>query len=150
GGAARAVVYALAEASLASLVIVNRTLERAQKLAEQVKRRYEGVAIEARGELKAGLPYDLLVNCTSIGMRHGPMEGRLPLAKNLIQRHALVYDLVYNPPETPLLREARERGARALGGLPMLIYQGAIAFELWMGREAPLKVMFEVARKALS
>ena len=56
---------------------------------------------------------------------------------------------MYNPLETPLLREARKAGARTLGGLPMLVYQGAEAFQLWTGREAPLQVMFGAARQAL-
>jgi shikimate dehydrogenase len=62
----------------------------------------------------------------------------------------LVYDLVYLPAETTLMTEAVARGARALGGLPMLIYQGAVSFHLWTGREAPVDVMFEAAREALS
>jgi shikimate dehydrogenase len=61
----------------------------------------------------------------------------------------LVYDLVYNPPKTPLLRIAREAGANTIGGLPMLIYQGAASFKLWTGREAPLDIMFSAARQAL-
>jgi shikimate dehydrogenase len=61
----------------------------------------------------------------------------------------LVYDLVYWPAETALLAAARERGARILGGLPMLIYQGAASLKLWTGRDAPLDVMFKAARAAL-
>jgi shikimate dehydrogenase len=61
----------------------------------------------------------------------------------------LVYDLVYLPAETTLMTEALSRGARALGGLPMLVYQGAASFRLWTGQEAPVGVMFEAARKEL-
>ena len=61
-----------------------------------------------------------------------------------------VYDLVYLPAETPLLTAARQRGARTLGGLPMLVYQGAASLNLWTGREAPVDIMFEAAREALS
>jgi shikimate dehydrogenase len=61
----------------------------------------------------------------------------------------LVYDLVYNPIETPLLREAKRVGSRTLGGFPMLIYQGAASFELWTGKEAPVEVMLAAARQAL-
>jgi shikimate dehydrogenase len=61
----------------------------------------------------------------------------------------LVYDLVYVPAETGLMAAARQRGARVIGGLPMLIYQGAASFQLWTGREAPVDVMFSAAREAL-
>jgi shikimate dehydrogenase len=61
----------------------------------------------------------------------------------------LVYDLIYLPSETPLLAAAKARGARVVGGLPMLIYQGAASFQLWTGREAPIEVMFDAARGAL-
>ena len=150
GGAGRAVAYALVEAGVTSLVIVNRTLERAEALAEQLRCRIKGVVIEARREAQAGIEYDLLVNCTSIGMKHSSMEGCLPAPVEFIRRRALIYDLVYNPPETPLLKAAKELGAKTVGGLKMLIYQGAISFELWTGRQAPLGIMIEAASKELS
>ena len=68
---------------------------------------------------------------------------------DLIHSRMLVYDLVYHPPETSLMAAARKRGARVLGGLPMLVYQGAASFTLWTGQEAPLEVMFEAARGGL-
>jgi shikimate dehydrogenase len=93
---------------------------------------------------------ELIVNCTSMGMLHSPQESLSPLASDLIPPSALVYDLVYNPPETPLLRAARAAGARTLGGLPMLVYQGAAAFRLWTGLEPPVDLMLDVARRALA
>jgi shikimate 5-dehydrogenase len=92
---------------------------------------------------------DLLVNCTSIGMKHSATDGQSPLAKQLIPKQALVYDIVYNPLETPLLRDAKEVGAPTLGGLGMLVYQGGTSFQLWTGEEAPIDIMLRVARKAL-
>ena len=92
---------------------------------------------------------DLMVNCTSVGMKYSVTEGQSPLAAELIPEQALIYDVVYNPVETPLLRAARKIGARTLSGLGMLIYQGAAAFELWTGRKAPLDIMFKEARKGL-
>jgi len=68
----------------------------------------------------------------------------------LIPTRALVYDVVYNPVETPLLAAARQAGARTMGGLPMLVYQGAAAFELWTGRPAPVDIMMSTAKKALT
>ena len=150
GGAARAVAYALSSVGVASLTIANRTVERARRLAEvlSIGAIAKAVPIE-RDALAANNGWDLIVNTTTLGMWHSAGEGQSPLPASLIPSHALVYDLVYNPSETPLLREAKAAGARTLGGLPMLVYQGAAAFQLWTGKEAPLEVMFEAARKAL-
>jgi shikimate dehydrogenase len=76
-------------------------------------------------------------------------EGLSPLASGLIPKDALVYDLVYNPSQTPLLKMAKAAGTKTIGGLPMLVYQGAASFKLWTGREAPLDIMLTAARKAL-
>ena len=91
----------------------------------------------------------LIVNCTPVGMKHSATENQSPLNARLIPQEALVYDVVYNPMETRLLAAAKVAGARTLNGLAMLVYQGAIAFELWTGREAPVNIMFEAAKKAL-
>lgn len=150
GGAARAVAYALSGAGIASLTIANRTVERAEELISCLSIGNKATAIFLKSSgLAAQDGWDLIVNTTTLGMWHSPGEGQSPLPPGLIQPHALVYDLVYNPPETPLLREARKAGARTLGGLPMLVYQGAESFRLWTGKEPPLEVMFEAARKAL-
>jgi shikimate 5-dehydrogenase len=82
--------------------------------------------------------------------RHGTIEGHSPLGAASIPGGAFVYDLVYNPADTPLLIAAQEAGAKTLGGLAMLVYQGAKAFELWTGKKAPLPAMFDAARQALA
>ena len=150
GGAARAVAQVLASQGVASLTVANRTLERAQGIVMGLpaNRRLEAAPLttEAMGD---GDRWDLIVNCTTLGMRHGPGEDESPLLPGAISADTLVYDLVYNPRETPLLGEARKAGARTLGGLPMLVYQGAEAFTLWTGREAPLPVMLQAAEEAL-
>jgi shikimate dehydrogenase len=153
GGAARAASFALVRAGVSSLVIANRTYERAQALASEL--RLFGLEIAALPWGGVGPPneelntHDLLVNCTSIGMKHSATDGQSPLAKQLIPKQALVYDIVYNPLETPLLRDAKEVGAPTLGGLGMLVYQGGTSFQLWTGEEAPIDIMLRVARKAL-
>ena len=73
----------------------------------------------------------------------------MPPVAGLLSPSTLVVDLVYNPPETSLLRRATTVGARVLGGLPMLVYQGADAFRIWTGREAPVEVMLAAAQQAL-
>ncbi len=92
--------------------------------------------------------FDLIVNCTSIGMKsnRGMMT---PLETKDIPKGSLVFDVVYNPAETRLIQEAKKAGARTLGGLSMLVYQGAEAFHLWTGRPPPLEIMFRAAREAL-
>ncbi|MBI2166534.1 MAG: shikimate dehydrogenase [Chloroflexi bacterium] len=152
GGSARAIALALAREGVAALYMANRTRKRAQAVAKAVRpalAQVKTVPLEAAALRAAAAQADLIVNCTTLGMKHGPGEGETPMTADLIPVSALVYDIVYNPPETPLLREAKKAGARTLGGLPMLVYQGAEAFRLWTGRQAPLEVMFEAARKAL-
>ena len=152
GGAARAAVFALAEEGVRSLVIANRTLERAESLAAGLGRSVPDVAavpLGGAGLERAAADADLIVNSTSVGMQGGDAGPVSPLRAELIPPSALVYDMVYNPARTPLLEEAAEAGAACLGGLPMLVYQGAGAFERWTGLDAPVEVMFEAAEEAL-
>jgi shikimate dehydrogenase len=153
GGAARAAAFGLAEEGIASLTIANRTLERARSLADSVRSLVPSVTaipLEAAFLAEALPGADLIVNCTPMGMSSGATRELTPLHADAIPSTALVYDMVYAPPETPLLLEARKAGARCLGGLWMLVYQGAAAFELWIGRDAPVGVMFEAAKRAMA
>ncbi len=152
GGSARAVAVALAGEGAASVVIANRTPERAAELADAIGALgvpTQAIALED-AELREAARSDLIVNCTSLGMTGGPGPGETPIAPELIPQGALVCDLVYNPRETPLLRGAAAVGARTLGGLPMLVYQGAAAFEIWTGMAAPAAIMFTAAEEALA
>ena len=98
---------------------------------------------------KAAAHAEFIVNCTTIGMTHGPGEDDTPLSGDCIPPTALVNDLVYNPLETRLLREAAQAGAKTLGGIQMLVYQGAASFEMWLERPAPVPVMLEAATQAM-
>ncbi len=152
GGSARAVAVALAGEGVSSVVIANRTVERAVVLAELVRSlgvQAQAIALGPANIREAG-QCDLVVNCTSLGMTGGPGPDETPISAELIPPDALVCDLVYNPRETPLLREAASAGARTLGGLPMLVYQGAASFEIWTGVAAPAQVMFAAAEAALA
>ena len=153
GGSARAVVLALSRSNVAGLTIANRTLSKAQTLAELAQG--NGVPASAMGLDQDSLSpvakeADLIVNCTSIGMVRGPDENGAPLLRDQIPPSALVNDLVYNPRVTPLLREAEAAGAKTLGGIYMLVYQGASAFEMWNGQPAPVSVMLEAALAAMA
>ena len=153
GGAARGVVLALVRQQVGHLTIANRTVERAERLAELARAGdVEAVAIGLSGSevREAAASADLIVNCTTIGMSHGPDEQGSPLSREQIPSTTLVNDLVYNPLETPLLREAVAAGASCLGGIHMLVYQGADSFEMWTGQPAPVDVMLEAATKAMA
>jgi shikimate dehydrogenase len=146
-GAARAAVFALLDAGVAQLTLVNRTLARAEGLLADALEHYDDapplLALAPDDLALVGALADaaLVVNATSVGW-HGD---ETPLDAALISPGALVYDMVYRP--TRLLRDAQARGARTLGGLGMLVRQGALAFERWTGQTAPLAVM-EAALKA--
>lgn len=152
GGAARAVAYVIAREAEA-LTILNRTPRRAVELAEALREKVEHrVDISAaafdethlRRELERA---DILINATPMGMH--PDVGETPVPRHLLHGRLLVFDLVYNPPRTRLLREAEDAGAETLSGVEMLVYQGAEAFLLWTGKRAPVDLMLRVVRREL-
>ncbi|MBM4043329.1 MAG: shikimate dehydrogenase, partial [Planctomycetes bacterium] len=128
GGAARAMAFGLAERG-ASVAIANRTHDRAVRLAAEVG--CEAIPLSSVGSVA----YDILVNGTSLGMHPGVEE--TPLHASLLRREALVFDSVYNPLETRLLREARAAGCRTVNGLEMFVNQAVEQFELWTRLPAP-------------
>lgn len=145
GGAARAVVLALAEAGAAAVVVVARRDEAARDaaaLAGPVGR--AGTAAEADG-------CDLVVNATPVGMGDVLIDlpdgrsGPLPVPAERLGPGQLVADLVYQPIRTPLVEEAKRRGAAAVNGVGMLIHQAALSFRLWTGEEPPLEVLSAAA-----
>jgi shikimate dehydrogenase len=154
GGAARAVVIALQEAGAGSIAVINRTFTRASRLVEELRDNASETDVTALPDMHASwvaasAACDLLINCTPAGTGARDDEQDSGIPASILRSSMLVYDLVYLPAETPLMAAARSRGARVLGGLPMLIYQGAASFRLWTGREAPVDVMFTAAREAL-
>ncbi len=154
GGAARAVVVALIDAGAASVTIINRTFARATRLVEDLRPIAGDTELHALPDMytswaAATLGCGLLVNCTSVGLAGTPEEKESPVPVDVIPAAALVYDLLYRPAQTKLMAAAKRRSARILGGLPMLVYQGADSFLLWTGLEPPIDIMFEAARRAL-
>lgn len=150
GGAARAAVFALAERGAGTVLIANRTVERGEALAGEVRGRSLDVESVPLSEARsAARRVDLIVNSTSMGMAPGPNAGLTPLESRDINPRSLVYDMVYTPQQTPLMDAARGAGAKALGGLWMLVYQGAAAFEMWTSRKAPVDLMYEAGLRAL-
>ena len=144
GGAARAVVLALAEAQAADIAVVNRTRSKADatvQLAPTTARHGDESDIDDA---------DLVVNATPIGMAGTPTEDAVLLDPKRLRPGQLVVDLVYHPLRTPLLAAAKERGAVPVTGLGMLIHQAAHAFRLWTGEDPPLEVMSAAALGALA
>lgn len=148
GGAARAVLSALCMNEASEIYIINRTFDKGKKLAVEFKKNFKdtqiyAVSLDNKEEMEKPLSSaNLLVNATSAGMK-GVDSVEVPL--ELLSQRAVVYDLVYDPRETNLVKQAKEMGRRASGGLDMLLYQGAESFNIWTGAEAPIEVM----RKAI-
>ncbi len=152
GGAARAAVFGLAAEGAESIAIANRTASKAATLASQAGPATNASAVEYGGEAfeQAAGRADLIVNCTSVGMAGGASPGGTPIPRQLLKNGTVVFDMVYNPAITPLLADAADVGAVGIGGLAMLVHQGAAAFELWTGVPAPLDAMFAAARNAMA
>jgi shikimate dehydrogenase len=140
GGAARAIAFGLKEKG-AEPVILNRTVARAEALASGLQCRFGPI------ELIEKLSFDLVINATSVGM--SPRAESTPLHKAAL-KDVLVFDTVYNPLKTRLIREAEERGGPTVTGLEMFVNQAALQFELWTGRKAPLDLMRSVAAQELA
>lgn len=144
GGAARSVVYALARVG-ARIILLNRTVERAEALAAALRGRVPQadlstgpLALEVIAQHMGNV--DLVVNATTLGM-HPHVEASPWPAQLPFPHKAFCYDLVYTPRETAFIRQARHAGAHAASGLGMLVHQGAEAFALWTGIQPPVGVM---------
>lgn len=151
GGAARAVAAGIIRTG-ARITLVNRSLDRAQQLVTFLKigwpqARMTTVGFD--GLAKAADNAHLIINCTPLGMWPNMNESAWPEALPY-PKSAILYDTVYRPLETKLMRMAGDGGARVLGGLGMLVFQGATAFEAWTGKKAPIDVMRRVCADALT
>ena len=154
GGTGRAIAWQCALENCERLVLVNRTLEKANALAEQLRpffsgprvlgptMRLEAVALDESAMRMQLADIDLIVNATSLGMN---LSDPSPVPARLLAPHHIVFDCVYGSSKTALLRAANEVGARGANGLSMLLHQGALSFSIWFNREAPIEAM----RKAL-
>lgn len=150
GGAGRAIAVQCALENCERLVLVNRTLEKAQDLAKELSPYFAGSRVLGPVARLQAVPWDetalrfqlantdLVVNATSVGMKRSDP----PLfPASLLAPHLMVYDTIYTPARTPLLAAAADAGALGANGLSMLLHQGALSFEIWFGRKAPLDVM---------
>lgn len=142
GGAGRAVSFSLVKEGLDRILLTDIDGNRAAVLARDIEKKTdkEAIAIECKSKavMELVLNSDLLVNATPCGMKKGDAE---LLPEDFLHSGLYVFDLIYNPKETPLIKQALKRNLKAVNGLGMLVYQGAASFQLWTGRVAPLEVM---------
>jgi shikimate dehydrogenase len=142
GGAAKAIAFQAVQ-EVEELVIVNRTIEKAEQLAELLWKKFSKKVkcrILSAEVLKEEMETtDILVNATSVSMY--PNINQSPVPSDLLHSNLCVMDIIYNPLETKLVKDAKAVGAKVVSGLEMLLYQGAIAFEIWTNCPAPVDVM---------
>jgi shikimate dehydrogenase len=141
GGTARSVAFALTKKG-AKLVIYNRTIEKANELAKEF-----GASARSLDTIEEVKNMDIIFNATSVGLY--PNENESPIASELITDKHIVFDAIYVPYETRLLREARQQGARIIHGMEMLLYQGIAQFKIFTNHDAPEKTMRDVLLKNL-
>jgi shikimate dehydrogenase len=151
GGAAKAVAFSFAQEA-EELAILNRAAEKAAVLADALSRvfgkKIVGGALSPSAVQKNLQDADILVNATSVGMH--PNINQSVVAPQWLKPNLTVMDIVYNPVETKLAKDAQAAGAKVISGVEMLIYQGAASFEIWTGRSAPIEVMRKAALNKLS
>jgi len=151
GGAAKAVAFALAKEAR-ELIILNRTSEKTNQLAETLSSRFgkkvAGERLTPKITQKELENADILINATSVGMH--PQADQSLVAPQWLKPNLAVMDIVYNPLETKLAKDAKAAGAQIISGVEMLIYQGAASFEIWTEHKAPVEVMRKAALNQLS
>lgn len=150
GGAARAILFSLLKAG-ANVTISNRTASKARNLASSIsdKMNFDIDWIELKKDklIERINDSDILINTTSVGME--PNTGDTLVTADMMTSNLIVNDIVYNPIDTRLLKEAEQAGAKTIDGLDMLTHQGAASFEIWTGNKPPIKVMRKAAVKAI-
>jgi shikimate dehydrogenase len=151
GGAARAIAFSLAQVG-AKLTIANRTASKARELVAAIEKKLgkKAVHVALRKDIltDAIAQSDILINATSTGMY--PNVDETLVTADMMHRGLIVNDIVYEPLQTRLLREAKRAGAKTINGLGMLVHQGAMTFEIWIGKRAPVKVMEAAIKRELS
>jgi shikimate dehydrogenase len=150
GGAAKAIAYTLAR-EVAELVLLNRTPQKTQRLAEIINQKFQRkvtIGSTSPSDIQRSLQdADILINATNVGMHPHPEQSLV--RPEWLKSSLTVLDIIYNPLETRLAKDAKAVGARVISGVEMLLYQGAASFELWTGRPAPAEVMRKAALKQL-
>jgi len=151
GGAGKAIAFHAAQ-EVEELKILNRTTQKAKDLAEVLRKKFgkkiDGNSLSAKTIKKELEDADIVVNATSVGMH--PKEDQSLIDPSWLRPSLCVMDIVYNPIETKLAKDARSVGAKVVSGVEMLVYQGAVSFEIWTDHQAPVKVMKQAVLNKLS
>lgn len=137
GGAGRVAALKLASCGIKKLYLINRTIQKAIDVANEIKSKFPGVEVEVDYPNEN---VDLVLNATSLGLKHSD-DLPIDLTRFELKNAGLVYDMIYRPAETPFLRKAKESGCRVANGLSMLLWQGVRALEIWTQKTAPKEVM---------
>ncbi len=151
GGASRAISFYIAKYGADSLTILNRNVEKADNLAKDVSSSnlINDVKSDSMSEINSHVAdADILIDTTPVGMHPNVDVKPIVLADNM-HDDLVVFDAVYNPNDTVLIKEAVKAGAKPVYGIKMLLYQGAESFRIWTGRDAPVDVMEDALRKTL-
>ena len=148
GGASRAITYGVSRVEC-MVTVLNRGVDRARSLVEDLRPTASAeLSYGALNQLPAFIEgTDVLINTTSVGM--SPNSSDSPVPEGLLHGGLFVYDVIYNPMKTRLLRDAEKKGAGVLSGVRMLVYQGAEAFKMWTGAEPPIDLMQRVVEERL-
>jgi shikimate dehydrogenase len=149
GGAARAIAVEVGLSRAARITIVNRGEARGQELARLIGEKVHVPSnfVKWEGDYQVPPEAEVVINATSIGL--GDADARVPLAVETLEADMVVADVIFNPPETRLLREAAARGCKTLDGLGMLVNQAVIAFKIWTGKDADPEVMRDALEEFL-
>jgi shikimate dehydrogenase len=149
GGAARAIAVELGLSKVAQITIVNRTAERGQELADLVQDKVgvTAASVEWKGKYEIQEGTNILINATSVGLNDA--EARLPIKPKSLDAQTVVADVIFNPPQTRLLRDAAERGCPTLDGLGMLVNQAVIGFKIWTKTDPDAALMREALEEFL-
>jgi shikimate dehydrogenase len=149
GGAARAIAVELGLSGAGQIAIVNRSAERGQQLVDLLRTRVKIAAdfVPLQGDYAVPDVADILINATSIGL--GDAAARVPVAVDSLRKGLIVADVIFNPPESWLVRTAKERGCRTIDGLGMLVNQAVISFKIWTGQMPDANVMRDALEEFL-
>ncbi|WP_427339162.1 shikimate dehydrogenase [Caloranaerobacter sp. DY30410] len=150
GGAAQSISLTVANEGVKSLTILNRTVSKSKKLIEKIKNKFPEIETSygSLNEIHIDLKkIDVLINCTSVGMY--PEVDKMPIEINGFNKNVIVYDIIYKPLETKLVKSAKKEGMIAIGGLDMLIYQALLSDEIWLGRKLDIEKMKDTIKKRI-
>ncbi|MAJ44386.1 MAG: shikimate dehydrogenase [Candidatus Marinimicrobia bacterium] len=148
GGVSSAVIFALVQNNISKIIIKNRTKSKIKLIIKQFSSKYKNIEIiEFDEKTEKSKSFDLIINCTSLGM--SSYLNLSPLCLEYIKSNHIIIDTIYNPSETQLLKDAKKNGAKTLNGLDMFIYQGLASLDIWFEKNITEKIDYEKLKMKL-